>query len=148
MHIPQVKYWETCPLPIFSVITVFIRVLFFHRCLDLIVYIVPFTIVLYLSIQLQKLPVCLNKLTHLLTYFSLGLTADTDQLNQIPQKCCHSWLCQQDLQLCQIWCKSVFIGEDYGNRRNLTKNISLTDFNSNKNNWLTFNVQVISDISQ
>ena len=37
---------------IFNFITVFIRVLFFYCCLDLIVYIVPFIIVLYLSIQL------------------------------------------------------------------------------------------------
>ena len=37
---------------IFNFITVFIRVLFFYRCLDLIVYIVSFIIVLYLSIQL------------------------------------------------------------------------------------------------
>ena len=37
---------------LFLILSVFIRVLFFYRCLDLIVYIVPFIIVLYLSIQL------------------------------------------------------------------------------------------------
>ena len=42
---------------------------FFYRCLDLIVYIVPFIIVLYLSIQLQSCQsVWINLLTYLLTY--------------------------------------------------------------------------------
>jgi len=46
---------DTCILIfIFNFIAVFIRVLFFYRCLDLIVYIVTFIIVLYLSIQLQS----------------------------------------------------------------------------------------------
>ena len=40
-------------------------VLFFYRCLDLIVYIVPFIIVLYLSIQLLS---CQSVLINLLTY--------------------------------------------------------------------------------
>jgi len=57
---------------IFNFITVFIRVLFFYCCLDLIVYIVPFIIVLYLSIQLQSCQsVSINLLTYLLTYSSL-----------------------------------------------------------------------------
>jgi len=50
---------------IFNFITVFIKVLFFYRCLDIIVYIVPFIIVLYLSIQLQN---CQSVLINLLTY--------------------------------------------------------------------------------
>jgi len=42
---------------------------FFYRCLDQIVYIVAFIIVLYLSIQLQSCQsVSINLLTYLLTY--------------------------------------------------------------------------------
>jgi len=48
---------------------------FFYRCLDLIVYIVAFIIVLYLSIQLQSCQSVLINLLTLLTYLSLIIFA-------------------------------------------------------------------------
>ena len=60
----RVHFYFCILIFIFNFITVFIKVLFFYRCLDLIVYIVPFIIVLYLSIQLQS---CQSVLINLLT---------------------------------------------------------------------------------